>query len=287
VRAMVDYTGARITEAYPGEPVEILGWDGAPAAGDYARVVEDERTARSQAADRAHRSKLEALARRSGRKMSLEDVFKRSEGGTTKNLPIIIKTDVAGSVEAMEDEIAKLPQDEIFVDVISSGVGGITESDVMLASASEAIILGFNVRPVGDAARVADREGVEIRTYSVIYAAMDELRLAMEGMLEPEEVEEPLGTVEVRQIFRASRIGTIAGSYVTDGLVRRNAKVRVVRDSRVIADTTIEGLKRFNEDAREVQSGYECGITLRNWQDIQEGDVLEVYGTRKVERALA
>jgi translation initiation factor IF-2 len=166
-------------------------------------------------------------------------------------------------------------------------VGGITESDVMLASASEAIVLGFSVRPVGEARAVADREGVEIRGYDVIYRAIADLRAAMEGMLEPEEVEETLGQVEIRQTFRASRVGTIAGCYVTDGHVTRGAKVRIVRDGTVIYDTTIASLKRFSDDVREVATGYECGIVLANYQDIKEGDVLEVYETRQVERALA
>jgi translation initiation factor IF-2 len=194
---------------------------------------------------------------------------------------------VSGSLEAFEDEIARLPQDEVHVDVIRSGVGGINESDVMLAAASDAVILGFNVRPVGDARAAAEREGVEIRTYSVIYKALDDLRAAMEGMLEPEQVEQTVGTLEVRATFRASRVGTIAGCYVTDGHVTRGAKVRVVRDGTVVYDTTIESLRRFNDDVREVQTGYECGIVLANYQDVKEGDVLEVYETRQVERALA
>ena len=193
----------------------------------------------------------------------------------------MLKADVSGSLEAFEDEIAKLPQDEIHVNVISAGVGGITESDVMLAAASDAVVLGFNVRPVGDARAAAEREGVEIRHYSVIYKALDDLRDAMTGMLRPEEVEETVGTVEVRQTFRASRVGTIAGCYVTDGKVTRGAKVRIVRDGTVIYDTTIDSLKRFNDDVREVAAGYECGIVLANYQDVKEGDVLEVYETRQ------
>jgi translation initiation factor IF-2 len=193
---------------------------------------------------------------------------------------------VAGSVEALQDEIARLPQDEVQVNVISSGVGGITESDVLLAAASDAVIVGFNVRPVGGARELADREGVEIRSYSVIYRVLEDLRAAMEGLLEPEEIEETVGSVEVRQTFRASRIGTIAGSYVTDGVVRRGAKVRVVRDGTVIYDTTIASLRRVNDDVREVAAGFECGIVLQNFQDVKEGDVLEVYETRQVERQL-
>jgi translation initiation factor IF-2 len=286
VRAMHDYAGNKVTDAVPGEPVEILGFDGVPDAGESFRVVENDRTARSQAGERANRLKTEMLARRSGRKVSFEDVFKRAQDGEVKGVQLVLKSDVSGSLEAFEDEIAKLPQQEIQANIIHTGVGGITESDVMLASASDAVVLGFNVRPVGEAAAVADREGVEIRTYSVIYRAIEDLRAAMEGLLEPEEVEETVGTVEVRQIFRASRLGNIAGSYVTDGVVRRGSRVRVVRDGTVIYDTTIASLRRVNEDAREVAAGFECGIVLENFQDVKEGDVLEVYETRKVEREL-
>jgi translation initiation factor IF-2 len=287
VRAMNDFLGTRLKSAGPGEPVEVLGFDGVPEAGEYAHVVENERRARQLASQRATRLKTEALARRSGRKISLEDVFKLAQEGAVKELNLVLKGDVSGSVEAVEDEIAKLPQNEVSVNIIHRGVGGITESDVMLAAASDAVILAFNVRPVGDARALAEREGIEIRGYSVIYRAIDELRAAMQGMLEPDEVEETVGQVEVRQTFRASRIGTIAGCFVTEGKVTRGAKVRVVRDGTVIIETTVASLKRFNEDAREVASGFECGIVLHNFQDVKEGDVLEVYETRKVERALA
>jgi translation initiation factor IF-2 len=287
VRAMQDFTGARAAQAMPGEPVEVLGFDGVPEAGEFARAVENERRARQLAGERANRLKTEALARRSGRKVSLEDVFRLAQEGAVKELNLVLKGDVSGSVEAVEDEIAKLPQDEVAVNIIHRGVGGISESDVMLAAASDAVILAFNVRPVGDARALAEREGIEIRSYSVIYRAIDELRAAMQGMLEPEEVEETIGQAEVRQTFRASRIGTIAGSFVTEGKVTRGARVRVVRDGTVVADTTIASLRRFQEDAREVSSGYECGIVLANFQDIKDGDVLEAYETRKVERQLA
>jgi translation initiation factor IF-2 len=286
VRAMIDYRGERVTEAVPGDPVEILGFDGVPDAGEHVRAVESDKEARRLAAERETREKSEALARRSGRKVSFEDVFRRAREAELAELPLVIKGDVAGSVEALEDEIARLPQDEVRVDVLHSGVGGINESDVMLAAASEAVIIGFNVRPVGDAAALADRQGVEIRDYSVIYAALDDLRAAMTGLLAPEIVEDTIGTVEVRQTFKASKIGTIAGSYVTDGVVRRGAKVRLVRDGTVVTETTIDTLRRFNEDAREVAAGYECGIVLNNYQDVREGDVLEVFETRQVEREL-
>jgi translation initiation factor IF-2 len=287
VRAMHDFTGARVKTAEPGEPVEVLGFDGVPEAGEFVRAVENERRARQLAGERANRLKTEALARRSGRKVSLEDVFKLAQEGTVKELSLVIKADVAGSLEAIEDEIAKLPQDEVSVNIIHRGVGGINESDVMLASASSGLILAFNVRPVGDARQVADREGVEIRSYAVIYRAIEELRAAMQGMLEPTEIETSLGQAEVRQLFKASRIGTIAGSHVGEGKVTRGARVRVVREGTVIYDTTIASLRRFNEDAREVSAGYECGIVLTNFQDLREGDILETYETRLQERQLS
>jgi translation initiation factor IF-2 len=287
VRAMSDFMGARVKRATPGQPVEVLGFDGVPEAGELVRVVENERRARQLAGERANRLKTEALARRSGRKVSLEDVFKLAQEGTVKELGLVVKADVAGSLEAIEDEIAKLPQQEVKVNIIHRGVGGINESDVMLASASEGVVLAFNVRPVGDARQIADREGVEIRSYAVIYRAIEELRAAMQGMLEPAEVETPLGQAEVRQLFKASRIGTIAGSFVTEGKVTRGARVRVVREGTVIYDTTIESLRRFNDDVREVATGFECGIVLTNFQDLHEGDVLETYETRQVERELS
>jgi translation initiation factor IF-2 len=287
VRAMHNFIGVRVKTAEPGEPVEVLGFDGVPEAGEFVRAVENERRARQLAGERANRLKTEALARRSGRKVSLEDVFKLAQEGTVKELSLVIKADVAGSLEAIEDEIAKLPQDEVSVNIIHRGVGGINESDVMLASASSGLILAFNVRPVGDARQLADREGVEIRSYSVIYRAIEELRAAMQGMLEPTEVETSLGQAEVRQLFKASKIGTIAGSHVSEGKVTRGARVRVVREGTVIYDTTIASLRRFNEDAREVSAGYECGIVLTNFQDLREGDILETYETRLQERQLA
>jgi translation initiation factor IF-2 len=249
-------------------------------------VVENERRARQLAGERANRLKTEALARRSGRKVSLEDVFKLAQEGQVKELGLVVKADVAGSLEAIEDEIAKLPQDEVKVNIIHRGVGGINESDVMLASASQGLILAFNVRPVQDARQLAEREGVEIRSYAVIYRAIEELRAAMQGMLEPDVLESPLGQAEVRQLFRASRIGVIAGSQVIEGKVTRGARVRVVREGTVIYDTTIASLRRFNEDVREVAAGFECGIVLTNFQDLREGDILESYETRQVEREL-
>jgi translation initiation factor IF-2 len=283
VRAMHDYNGNKVAAARPGEPVEVLGFDGVPEAGEHVRAVEHERRARQLAAERATRLKTESLARVRGRRVSLENIF----GSELAELNLLLKADVAGSLEAIEDEIAKLPQEEVSVNVVRRAVGAVTESDVMLAAASDAIILAFNVRPVGDARAIAEREGVEIRHYSVIYRAIDELRLAMQGMLKPEEVEEALGSAEVRQTFRASRVGVIAGSYVTEGTITRGSKVRLVRDGTVIWDGEIASLRRFNEDVREVATNFECGIVLRDYMDVKEGDVLETYTTRQVERELA
>jgi translation initiation factor IF-2 len=287
VRAMHDFKGEKVKSARPGEPVEILGFDSVPEAGEFVRVVENDRRARQLAGEKANRLKTEQLARRGGKKFSLEDIFDRERGALVKELGLVLKADVSGSLEAFQDEIAKLPQEEVTVSVIYSGVGGVTESDVNLAAASDAIILGFNVRPVGEARQLADREGVEIRTYSVIYRAIDELRDAMQGMLAPEEVEETVGSLEVRATFRASRVGVIAGCMVTDGHATRGAKARLVRDGTIVYDGEIASLRRFNDDVREVQTGFECGVVLKDYMDVKEGDQIEVYETRQVERTLS
>jgi translation initiation factor IF-2 len=275
-----------VTEATPGTPVEILGFDGVPGAGEQFRVVENEREARRVANERGIRLKREALARQGGRRVSLEDVLARAERGD-KELNLIVKADVAGSLEALADEIARLPHEQVTVNIIRDGVGGITESDVMLAAASDAVVIGFNVRPVAAAAQVADREGVEIRTYSVIYKIFEELRAAMEGLLEAVEVEEQVANVEVRATFKASRVGTIAGSYVVDGTVRRGGQCRLVRDGTVVYTGRIGSLRRFKDDVREVTAGMECGIVLENYPDVKEGDVIEVFETKRVEQTLA
>jgi translation initiation factor IF-2 len=283
VRAMHDFMGNRVNQALPGEPVEVLGFNGVPEAGERVRVVEHERRARQLAGERETRLKTESLARRSGKRISLEDIF----NSDLQELNLVLKSDVAGSLEAIEDEIAKLPQDEVSVNVIRGAVGGVTESDVMLAAASDAVILAFNVRPVGDARAVAEREGVEIRHYAVIYRAIEELRSAMQGMLAPEEVEEVLGQAEVRQLFKASRVGTIAGSHVTEGKIARGNNVRLIRDGTVVWDGEIASLRRVNDDVREVAAGFDCGIVLRDFADVKEGDVIEAYATRQVERELS
>ncbi len=287
VRAMHDYLGRKVKEALPSEPVELLGFDSVPEAGEFVQVVENDRKARDMARDRSNRLKTEAMARRSARaRVSLTTIFDEQRDQAIKQLNLILKADVSGSLEAFEDEIARLPQSEVQVDIISSGVGGITESDVNLAAASDAIVMGFNVRPVGEARLVAEREDVEIRSYAIIYKAIDELRDAMQGMLAPEEVEETVGNVEIRAIFKASKVGTIAGSYVTDGKVTRGSRTRLVRDGTIVWEGRIDSLKRFNEDTREVAAGYECGIVLKDYQDVKEGDQLEIFETRQVERTL-
>jgi translation initiation factor IF-2 len=286
VRAMNDFRGQRVQEATPGMPVEILGFDGVPGAGEHFRVVENEREARRLANERGIRLKQQALARQARRRVSLEDVLARAERGE-KELNLVVKADVAGSLEALADEIARLPHEQVTVNIIRDGVGGISESDVMLASASDAVVIGFNVRPVGNAAQVADQEGVEIRTYSVIYKIVEDLRDAMQGMLEAVSVEEQIARVEVRATFKASRVGTIAGSYVEEGTVRRGAQARLVRDGTVIYDGRIASLRRFKDDVREVTAGMECGIVLENYPDVKEGDVIEVYETRRVEQTLS
>jgi translation initiation factor IF-2 len=286
VKAMHDFRGQRLNEATPGMPVEILGFDGVPLAGEHFRVVENEREARRLANERGIRLKQQAIARQATRRVSLEDVLARAERGE-KELNLVVKADVAGSLEALADEIARLPHEQVTVNIIRDGVGGITESDVMLASASDAVVIGFNVRPVGNAAQVAEQEGVEIRTYSVIYKIVEELRAAMEGMLEAVAVEEEIARVEVRATFKASRVGTIAGSYVVEGTVRRGAQCRLVRDGTVVYDGRIGSLRRFKDDVREVTAGMECGIVLENYPDVKEGDVIEVYETKQVEQTLS
>jgi translation initiation factor IF-2 len=286
IRAMLDDKGERVQEATPGTPVEVLGFDGVSEAGEHVQVVENERKARALAQERETRLKTEQLARRQARKVTLEEVFQRASEGQLQELNIVLKADVSGSLEALQDEIAKLPQEQVPVNVIHAQTGGINESDVMLAAASDAVIIGFNVRPLADARRAADQEGVDIRTYTVIYKVTEELRAAMEGMLEPEEVEEALGQAEVKQTFKASRVGTIAGCLVTDGKVVRNANTRLVRDGTIIWSGRVGSLRRFKDDVAEVDEGQECGIVLEGYADIKEGDVLEFFETRQVEKTL-
>jgi translation initiation factor IF-2 len=284
VRALYDYRGERVQEARPGDPVEILGFDRPPAAGEFCRVVEHERQAKHLANVRAERLRREQLAQRPRTRVSLETLFDEVQAGEVRDLNIVLKADVQGSVEALMGELGKIQHPEVGVNVIHTGVGGITENDVNLASASDALVIGFNVRPSADARHLAEREGVDIRTYRVIYQLTDDIQQALVGMLSPVQTEETLGEAEVRALFKVSRLGTIAGCMVTSGTVRRGARVRVVRDGTVIYETSIAQLRRFKDDVREVSEGFECGILLDGFNDVKEGDILEVYETREVER---
>ena len=284
VRALYNYRGERLKEAKPGDPVEILGFDHPPPAGELARVVENERQARHLAGLRGQRLRREQLAQRSKRTQRLEDLFTGIQEGQIQDLNLVLKGDVVGSVEAAVSELSKIQHPEVRVQVIHQGVGGITEGDIMLASASGALVVGFNVRPNAEARSLAEREGVEIRTYRVIYELTQDIEQALVGMLSPVKTEETIGEAEVRALFRVSRLGTIAGCMVTDGVIRRNSQVRLVRDGTVIHETSIAQLKRFKDDAREVVEGFECGILLDGYNDLKEGDVLEAFETREVER---
>ncbi|MDQ2982861.1 MAG: translation initiation factor IF-2 [Actinomycetota bacterium] len=284
VRALYNYRGEKVDSAGPGDPIEILGFDKPPPAGELGRVVENERRARDFASARGERLRREQLATQAKGGVSLETLFSQMQEGAVQDLNLVLKGDVVGSVEAAVGELQKIEHPEVRVNVIHQGVGGITENDIMLASASSAMVVGFNVRPNAEARSLAEREGVEIRTYRVIYQLTEDIEQALVGLLRPVQTEETIGEVEVRQLFRVSRLGTIAGSYVTEGVVRRGSQVRVVRDGTVIYETTIAQLKRFKDDAREVAEGFECGILLDGFNDVKEGDVLEVYETRQIER---
>ncbi len=284
VRALYDYRGERIQEAKPGDPVEILGFDKPPPAGELSRVVDSERRARDLAHQRGERLRREALAKQASRGVSLETLFQQMQTGAVQDLNLVIKGDVQGSVEAIEGELSKIQHPEVRVNVIHTGVGGITENDVNLAAASNAMVVGFNVRPSAEARALAERQGIEIRQYRVIYQLTEEIEQALVGMLSPVETEAILGEAEVRALFRVSRLGTIAGCMVTSGVVRRNANVRIFREGARIHETTVAQLRRFKDDVREVSEGFECGILLEGFNDLREGDIFEVYETREVER---
>jgi translation initiation factor IF-2 len=285
-RAMQDFTGRAVEEAVPGMPVEVLGFDGVADAGEFVQTVDGDRQARQMAGERAHRLKTEALARRQGRKVSLDEVFARAQEGEIKELNIVLKADVAGSLEALQDELAKVPQERVAINIIHSQTGGINESDVMLASASDAIIIGFNVRPLLDAKRAAAREGVDVRTYSVIYKITEDLRNAMEGLLDSVAVEETVGEALVKQTFKASKVGRIAGCIVAEGKAVRTASVRLIREGTVIWTGQLGSLRRFKDNVQEVEEGQECGIVLEGYADVKEDDVLEFFQTKQVEQTL-
>jgi translation initiation factor IF-2 len=274
VRAMTNDKGKLVKSAGPSVPVEIIGLAEVPEAGDEFNSVEDERMARSLAEQRREKARQETF--KANARVNLDDLFSQISEGV-KTLNIIVKADVGGSAEAVKASLVKLTNEEVKVNVIHSAVGGIIEGDVMLAAASNAIIVGFNVRPDKNATDSAERQSVDIRTYRVIYDCIEEIEAAMKGMLAPKYKEQILGHAEVRQTIRVPSVGTIAGSYVTDGKITRKSQIRILRDSIVIFEDNIQSLRRFKDDVKEVATGYECGIGLEKFNDIKEGDVLEAY----------
>ena len=284
VRAMLDENGKPIDEAGPSIPVEIQGLSDVPGAGDEAMAIADERKAREIALFRQGKFRDVRLAKQQAAK--LENMFEQMGEGESKQLALIIKADVQGSQEALVHALTKLSTAEVKVNVIHAAVGGITESDVNLAEASKAVIIGFNTRADAGARKAAENFGVDIRYYNIIYDAVDEVKAAMSGMLSPEKKENVIGQVEIRQVFRISKVGAVAGCMVLSGVVKRNASVRVLRDNVVVHTGELESLKRFKDDVREVKEGFECGLNLKNFNDIKEGDQLEVFEIQEVARTL-
>jgi translation initiation factor IF-2 len=284
IKAMHDERGNIVKEAGPSTPVSVLGLDGAATAGDKFNVFEDEKEAKQIASKRSQLMREQSV--RTQRHITLDEIGRRIALGQFKELNIILKGDVDGSVEALSDSFSKLSTEEIQINIIHKGVGAITETDVMLASASDAIIIGFNVRPAGNARQLADKEEIDIRYYSIIYAAIDDLKDAMEGMLAPEMKEEILGTAEIREIFKISKVGSIAGSMVMDGKIVKNAKMRIIRDGVVVFTGELLALKRFKDDVRDVAKGYDCGIQIKGYNDIEERDVIESYHEVAIKKKL-
>ncbi len=281
IRAMFDDKGKKIKSAGPSIPVEVLGLSEVPQAGDRFNEVKDEKTARTMAESR--QDKLKAESQSAGR-MSLEDLYSQISSGQVRELPIIVKADVQGSVEALKSSLEKLSTDEVKVRVIHGGAGAINETDIILAQASNAIVMGFNVRPDNNASMVAEKEGVEIKTYRVIYTALEDVKSAMIGMLSPDVKEVVLGQAECRQIYKISAVGTIAGAYVISGKMVRNAKIRLIRDGIVIFEGELASLKRFKDDVKEVAQGYECGLSIEKYNDLKEGDIVEAFEMQEVKR---
>ncbi|MDW8801021.1 translation initiation factor IF-2 [Clostridium sp. A1-XYC3] len=282
IRAMFDDKGKKIKSAGPSIPVEILGLSEVPAAGDRFHEVKDEKTAREMAEKRKDKVREEYL--QSTHKVSLEDLYSQIKEGKVKELNIIVKADVQGSIEALKQSLQKLSNDEVKVRVIHGAVGAITETDVTLAAASNAVVIGFNVRPDGNAVSAAEKEAVDIKTYRIIYNAIDDIKAAMVGMLEPEYKEVVLGKAEIRQTYKISNVGTIAGCYILDGKLTRNSSVRVIRDGIVIFESQLSSLKRFKDDAKEVAAGYECGLSIEKFNDIKEGDIVEAYTMEEIKK---
>lgn len=284
IKAMYDHTGTKVTKVYPGEPVQILGLNGAPSAGEMFREFKDEQEAKNIAYKRSQLEREQGI--RTKKHITLDEIGRRLALGTFKELNIIIKGDVDGSVQALSDSLTKLSTPEVQVNILHKAVGAITESDVLLASASDAIIIGFQVRPSAQAKAIAERESIDIRHYSVIYQAIDEIKAAMEGMLEPTVEEKVTGNIEIKEIFKITKIGTIAGCYVTDGKVTKTSKVRIIREGIVVHSGKLASLKRFKDDVKEVIHGQDCGLNIDNFNDIQVGDIIEAYEEIEIKRKL-
>jgi translation initiation factor IF-2 len=284
IKAMQDERGNRVQSAGPSTPVSVLGLDGAPQAGDTFKAMQDEREAKDIASKRTQLMREQNV--RTQKHITLDEIGRRIALGDFQELNIILKADVDGSVEALSDSLQKLSTEEIQIKIIHKGVGAITESDVLLASASDAVIIGFNVRPAGAARQLADKEEIDIRMYSIIYDAINDIKDAMEGMLSPELKEEITGNAEIRETFKISKIGTIAGCMVTSGKIYRNSNIRIIRDGIVVHSGKLSTLKRFKDDVREVAKGYDCGMQIKNYNDIKEGDIIEAYQEVEVKKKL-
>ena len=284
VKAMFDHRGQKMDEAGPSTPVLMLGLDGAPQAGDKFNVMTSDREAREIANKREQILREQSI--RTKKHITLDEIGRRLAIGNFKELNVIVKGDVDGSIEALSDSLLKLSTEEVQVNILHKAVGQISESDVLLASASDAVIVGFQVRPSGGARKLAETEEIEIRLYSIIYDAINDVKDAMEGMLEPTSEEVITGNIEVRDVFKISKVGTVAGCYVTDGIVKRSNQVRLVRDGIVVYTGEINQLKRFKDDVNEVKNGYECGLSIKNFNDIKVGDIIEGFEVKEVKRTL-
>jgi translation initiation factor IF-2 len=279
---MLDEHGRQIEQAKPGQPVQVLGWQSVPEAGDEFRALEDEREARRIASEREQHRRAADLVAQKG--VSLQTLLAATREGEAPELNLLLKADAQGSVEALDDQLAKLDQSLVKLNVLRKGAGGITENDVTLAQASNAIVIGFNVVPNAGARVLAEENGVDIRTYRVIYQAVQDIEDAARGLLGPELRESPLGQAEVRATFRVPRLGVVAGCMVLDGVIRRNASARLVRDGTVVYESTIGSLRRFKDDVREVAAGFECGISIEGYQDVKEGDLIQAFEVQEVAR---
>jgi translation initiation factor IF-2 len=285
IKAMYDHTGSKVIKVYPGEPVQVLGLNGAPSAGENFKEFDNEQDAKQVAYKRSQIEREQGI--RTKKHITLDEIGRRLALGTFKELNVIIKGDMDGSVQALSDSLTKLSTQEIQVNILHKAIGAITESDVLLASASDAIVIGFQVRPTAQAKVIAEREAIDIRHYSVIYQAIDEIKAAMEGMLEPTVEEKITGNLEIREVFKITKVGSIAGCFVTDGKVYRTSKIRIIREGIVVHTGKLASLKRFKDDVKEVVHGQDCGLNIDNYNDILSGDVIEAYEEVEIKRTLS